>query len=141
MSQENVKRLVEVREFFNRYGASPESADPDALQSFFRLLHPGASFEPQIAGMHGTYEGHDGVRRWLTDMAEHYTNVRMDYDEVRDVEDRVLALGTFRITGKGSGIEMEGPMAIVASFQDGLLSDLKDYGDRAQALEAVGLSE
>jgi len=33
------------------------------------------------------------------------------------------------------------PLAIVASFRDGLITHLKDYGDKDQALEAAGLRE
>ena len=53
----------------------------------------------------------------------------------------MVALGTLRVTGRGSGIEIEVPVAIVASFQAGLITHVKDYGDREQALEAVGLAD
>jgi ketosteroid isomerase-like protein len=42
---------------------------------------------------------------------------------------------------RGSGIETEVPVAIVASFREGLITQLKDYGDKDEALEAVGLRE
>jgi hypothetical protein len=60
---------------------------------------------------------------------------------IRDLEDRVLALGTLRFTGRGSRIETEVPLAVVASFRNGLMTEFMDYGDRDRALEAVGLSE
>jgi hypothetical protein len=53
----------------------------------------------------------------------------------------VLALGTFRIYGRASGIEAEVPFAIVARIQGGLIVHSKDYGTRALALKAVGLEE
>ena len=64
-----------------------------------------------------------------------------NYPDVRDLGDRVLALGTIRGTGKGSGIATEVPLAVVATFRGGLCTHLRDYGGRAQALEAVGLRE
>jgi len=33
------------------------------------------------------------------------------------------------------------PLAVVAGFRAGLISYLKDHGNRAEALEAAGLSE
>jgi hypothetical protein len=35
---------------------------------------------------------------------------------------------------------LRGPVAIVATFRDGLITYIKDYGDKGQALEAAGLS-
>jgi hypothetical protein len=61
--------------------------------------------------------------------------------DVRDLGDRVLALGTMRTIGRGSGVENEVAVAFVASFRDGLCTHFKDYGEWAQALEAVGLEE
>jgi hypothetical protein len=59
---------------------------------------------------------------------------------VQDLGDRVLALGTANSIGKGSGIEQATPLTIVVSFRDGLITHFKDYGNKDQALEAVGLS-
>jgi hypothetical protein len=61
--------------------------------------------------------------------------------DVRDLGDRVLALGTIHMIGRGSGIEAEAPVAFVSTVRDGLTTHIKDYGDWAQALEAVGLRE
>jgi hypothetical protein len=43
-------------------------------------------------------------------------NGHLHLANVRDLEDRVLALGTLRFTGRGSGIEIEAQVVIVASF-------------------------
>ncbi len=53
----------------------------------------------------------------------------------------MLALGTVHMIGRGSGIEAEAPVAFVSTVRDGLTTHLKDYGEWAQALEAVGLKE
>ena len=42
--------------------------------------------------------------------------------------------------GKGSGVELTRPDALVAQFRDGKAVKLGYYNDQAQALEAVGLS-
>jgi ketosteroid isomerase-like protein len=53
----------------------------------------------------------------------------------------VLALGTVRTIGKGSGVDQEAPLAIVMAFRGGRITQFKDYGDKDKALEAAGLSE
>ena len=65
---------------------------------------------------------------------------RTDYPDVRDLGDRVLALGTARGRGVESGVEAELTLAVVATFRDGLMTRFKDYGDTDQALEAAGRS-
>jgi ketosteroid isomerase-like protein len=137
MSQANVDRLLEVTEAFNGLAAASASD----VAGFLRFMDPEIQFEPQQAVLQGTYVGLDGVRAWLADLAEHYEDGHMHCADVRDVGDRVLALGTLRVTGMGSGIEIEVPLAIVASYRNGLLTHLKDYGDKNRALEAVGLRE
>ena len=51
----------------------------------------------------------------------------------------MFALGTLRVIGRSSGIETEVPVAFVARFRDGLMTECKDYGDKSRALEAAGL--
>ncbi len=138
MSQENVDRLRGATEAFNRWAAAP-SSDPSGFLGF---LDPAIKFEPVQARLQGTpYVRLDGVAAWLADLAEHYEVGRVDYVEIRDLGDRVLGLGTLRVTGDSSGIDIEVPMAVLASFRDGLMTRFKDYGDKDQALEAAGLLE
>jgi ketosteroid isomerase-like protein len=61
--------------------------------------------------------------------------------DIRDLGDQVLVLGTLRLNGRESGVQMENPLAMVARFREGPITHLKDYADRGQALEAAGLSE
>jgi hypothetical protein len=64
-----------------------------------------------------------------------------DYTDVRDLGDRILAIGTIRIRGKGSGIETDIPSALVLDFRAGRLVRFQDYADKRVALEVVGLGE
>ena len=140
MSEENVHRFIEATEAFNRLIADPPNVE--AGLDFLRFMDPEVRFEPQQAVLQGTYAGRDGVATWLVDLAEHYElGGGIDCPDVRDLGDRVLALGTLSVTGKGSGVEINVPVAVLASFRDGLITDFKDFGDRKQALEAAGLRE
>jgi ketosteroid isomerase-like protein len=131
MSQENVDRFLEIIEAFNR----------GDVERWLESYQPDAVFEPQIAALEGDYSGHEGLRRLFADLTETAEMAEADYHDVRDLGDRVLALGTYHSIGKGSGIETEFSLAMVATFRDGLCTHLKDYGDKDQALEAVGLDE
>jgi ketosteroid isomerase-like protein len=131
MSQENVEAVREMVAAFNRGDM------PGAL----RVMDPEIRFECQTAPVQGIYLGHDGVSDFAADIGEHFDTVQLECPDVRDLEDRVLALGTARIVGKGSGIEFETPLAIVARFRNGRMTDYMDFGNRREALEAAGLRE
>ena len=137
MSQENIDRFLKFAAAFNRLA----EGDTAALEEFMRFWDPEVRFEPQQAALEGGYSGHDGVRQWLADMGRHYESGQLQYPDIRDLEDRVLAIGTLRYTGRASGIETEAPVAVLASFRGGLVTRFKDYGDKDRALEAAGLSE
>ena len=63
------------------------------------------------------------------------------FDEVRDLGDRPLVLGTFRIRARGSGVETDFPVAGIATFREGKLARWEDFRERGLALEAAGLRE
>ena len=131
MSQENVERFLDGAEAFNR----------GDVERILQDYHPDAVIDVRQAELEGEYSGHDGLRRFFAEFAEENEMFEVHYSDVRDLGDRVLGLGTLRITGRRSGIEAEGPVAILASYRDGLCTHLKDYGDHGHALEAAGLRE
>jgi ketosteroid isomerase-like protein len=142
MSLENVERFVEMTEAFNRLTAADVDAvdRSAALEDWLGSMDAEVEFEPQQAALQGTYVGSDGVMQWLADLAGHYEvggHIRLS--DVRDLGDRVLALGTLHFTGRGSGIETEAPVAVVATFRNGLITHFKDYGAKEEALQAAGL--
>jgi ketosteroid isomerase-like protein len=140
MSQENVERFVAIAEAFNQIAQAPDDPFPH-LQGLLGAMDSTIQFHPQQAVLEGGYAGHEGVMQWLVDIAEHYRDGHIRVAEVRDLQDRVLALGTLHFTARASGIETEAPLGVVASFHDGLITQFTDYGDHTQAIEAAGLSE
>ena len=81
------------------------------------------------------------IRGWLTDVFDHFESGRVDCSDIRDLGDRVLALGTVYGTGRGSGVEVALPYTVVARVENGLVTEFIDYGDKEQALQAAGLDE
>ena len=131
MSHENVDLLRESIERFNR----------NDIEGVLGMMDPEVTFEHRMADLEGDFTGVDPVRAWFADIAQHFASWRIDCDDIRDLGDRVLALGTMRAIGKGSGVETEVPYTVVANFRNGLMTHFTDYGDKEKALEAVGLRE
>jgi ketosteroid isomerase-like protein len=69
--------------------------------------------------------------------------------ELRSIEERNSAIGAGSVvaflrqtaTGKGSGVPVDQDYAVVYELKGGQLVRMRAYPDRAQALEAAGLSE
>jgi uncharacterized protein len=131
MSQENLALMDRA---FNAFGEQD-------VEGFVRCMDPEVEFEPRLAGVEGSYRGHDGIRQFMADGSEVMELRRTDVDEVRDLGDQVLALGTFHVRGRESGAEDATPFALLGMVRDGRFVKLKDYGGSAEALEAAGLSQ
>ena len=131
MSQENVEVVRRAIDAFNQRD----------LESFFQVMDAEIRFEHRLAELQGSFVGGEAVRAWFADLVSIFDTWHIDCTDVRDLGDRVVALGTIHTTGKGSGVETELPLAVVAEFRNGLVVDYIDYGDRAQALAAAGLEE
>ena len=65
----------------------------------------------------------------------------LELSEIRDLGDQVLAVGSFRTVGRGSGVEMESPLGVVSDMKDGRATRVLTFLDPRDALEAAGLSE
>jgi ketosteroid isomerase-like protein len=103
------------------------------------LIHEDGVFEPLRAATEGAYIGPDGMRRFVADTVETFDVFEPTLDEVEDLGDgRVLAIGTIRMRGRGSGFENAVTTAAVAEFRDGRLARYKDYGDPKLARQAAG---
>jgi ketosteroid isomerase-like protein len=106
-----------------------------------QLVHPEAVFEPLRSGTEGAFVGHEGMRRFIEDTEEMFELFQINYTDIRDLGDRLLAIGSIRMRSRGSGVEADVRSAAVAEYRDGLLWRYKDYGDARTALSAAGLRE
>jgi len=131
MSQANVDAFLTAIDASNR--GEPESA--------LVFVSEDVVFLPARSAVEGGYLGHDGVRRFWADNAENFEVFEAEFTDVRDLGDRVLAIGTVHVRGRGGGVDITIPTAAVATFEDGRMTRWEDFRDRALALEAVGLRE
>ena len=69
-----------------------------------------------------------------------YDEVSVDVEEIIDLDDR--ALGITRFHGVSADAPpVDWPWCHLFAFRDGLISQAQSFLDRAEALEAAGLSE
>lgn len=88
----------------------------------------------------GVYRGVDGLRSFLADNAETFESFKPDYTEHIALDDgRVLSIGTTRVRGRGGGVELDVPSAVITEYRDGRVSRFTEHGDVASARAAAGL--
>jgi ketosteroid isomerase-like protein len=109
MAQESIEIVRAAIDAWNRsdfdawIGAWDEQAE----------FHPsGCSVESRA------YHGHDGLRRFVAEMAEQWEEVRFQVDETRGAGEQVVALGRVRARGGASGVERVVPLALVGVVRD-----------------------
>jgi ketosteroid isomerase-like protein len=84
------------------------------------------------------YRGHEGVRRFIAEMDEDWSEREVLIDELRDLGDRILVLGRFRAVGRASGTQVDQPAAWVSEIRDGRLLTMQAYTDPEAALREAG---
>jgi ketosteroid isomerase-like protein len=127
----------EIVDAFRRGTDSINRGDLDIAE----FIHPEVVFEPLRSRTEGAFVGHEGMRQFIADTDEMFEVFNVSYTDVRDLGERVLAIGSIRMRGKVSGVEIDVPTAVIAAFRDGLLWRFKDYGDARSALRAAGVRE
>ena len=97
---------------------------------------------PVLLGGEATvYRGHDGVRELMRELDESFPDLHSELSEIRDLGERVLAIGRLRGRGKQSGVVTETEIVWLADLKDGKGIRIREFLDPEQALEAAGLSE
>lgn len=90
----------------------------------------------------GTFRGRDGIRRIAEENKETMPGNRFDPVDVFGIGDHVVAELDVGGEGRVSGIAPTNErIAVVLTFQDGLIIRQQTFRTRAEALELVGLPE
>jgi ketosteroid isomerase-like protein len=106
-------------------------------EALVELSDPGITMVPVRALLEGgEYRGHEGVRRFLADMEEDWERREILIDEIRELDDGVLVLGTFTAVGR-SGNEVRQPVAWHSRFREGKLLRMVAYTDQETALRRL----
>ncbi len=133
MSQESVEIVREVIDAWNR----------NEQDQVLRFLNPEIVFDATRRVLNPkTYVGIEGIADMLADRNEVWDEFRTEPSEFIDAGDRVVVFGHWVGKGKGSGIEVEQPVAHVFTLHDHRIVRVElAYTDRAETLKAAGLSE
>jgi ketosteroid isomerase-like protein len=139
MSHENVAVVRRVIEAWNLN----EQERVVALERVVPFLDPGVIFDATRRIINPkTYAGIEGIRAMLAERDEVWGEFRMEPDEFVDGGDRVVVIGRWVGKGRGSGVEVNQPIADVFTLDGGRVVRCEiGYSDRRQALEAAGLRE
>jgi ketosteroid isomerase-like protein len=137
MSQENVEVVRRVYEAAARRDTATILAlyDPKVELDASRLDFGGLIGDP-------VRHGHEGMLSFFRELNEAWDSPP-EYD-VEDLEDRgehVVSVVTRRGVGRASGAEVDFHTALAWTVRDGRVVRLTWFPTRAEALEAVGLSE
>jgi ketosteroid isomerase-like protein len=137
MSQENVE-IVRAAIEVNRSGDLVAVAD-----AMIELADPAIEFRSSVAGLEGgVYRGHEGLRQYLENFADTWREWSNELREIEEVApDTYIATFTFKAVGKNSGVPVERVITLVVTLSNGKLMRVLAHESRADALEAVGLSE
>ena len=87
------------------------------------------------------YAGRDGFREFWRQALEAFDDIRFDPEEILDLGERLLVTVQVSGHGTGSGAPMNQKVFQLFTYRRGLIVRQNDFSDRAQALEAAGLSE
>jgi ketosteroid isomerase-like protein len=132
MSQENVELVRAAYEAIARR----DSAALDAILADH--VAPDFEFEAVLTG--ATYKGVDALRELLDDIQD-VVGYTPAVQEAIDLDEHVLVV--LRMSGRGSqsGVSVAQQGAVLFSLAGNQFVSGKSFASRAEALEAVGLSE
>lgn len=129
MSRENVDLVLGMYETFNR-------RDLDALVA---LMHDEVEIQPRLGALEGDYRGHEGVRRWWSNLLDSLPDYAAEPEEVHDLGD--LTLGQIR--GTAHGAASTAPVVETwwqsIRWRDGVCIWWRNFATEAEALEAMRL--
>ena len=135
MSQENVDSFTRGTDAFNHQDFEAWLAELDPQIEWQTAL-------PILLTMGGgVYRGHEGLRVMLRELDDVLDELTIEYSEIRDLGDRVLAIGLLHTRGNLNGVATESPFAVLSDFKGGIATRVRTYLDPKDALEAAGLSE
>jgi ketosteroid isomerase-like protein len=111
------------------------------LDALGELLAPDCEIVPIRADVEQTvFRGPDALSRFFAATDEAWESITAESESRREGPDWVLGFGRIRARGRESGAELDVPSAAVYRFRDGLITAIRVYTNRADALADLGLA-
>jgi len=132
MSQENVEV---VREIYEAWSSGDFRAGADLLDQHVMFV-----VSPDFPEF-GVFVGPEGVRQFMNRFLEQWKRITIEAKHLEAIGDTVLAHVVQHQEGKASGVAGDQSSSILFTFRGGKIVRIDNVLRRAEALEAVGLSE
>jgi ketosteroid isomerase-like protein len=145
MTEENVHVVRRYFELIDRllkdYWTNPVPlTEYPLLDEAFRDVDADAQWKPP--NLSETIEGRDAWLSFVSDLLDATDDWRINIKDVSSLgDDHVLVASRNAIRGKGSGIEIDQAIWTVVAVKAGKIATIRDFTERADALEAAGVSE
>jgi ketosteroid isomerase-like protein len=85
----------------------------------------------------GTYRGHEEVRRYVEDWLSTFDIVRIDPEELSEVDDHVVVVVRGHGRGRASGVELHSRFCQVWTLRGGTAVRMQEYPTREDGLAAL----
>jgi ketosteroid isomerase-like protein len=132
MSQENLQIVRDGYDAFNRRD----------VEAILATLHPSIEWWPAAdEPITDPYRGHDGYRALIAEAREGVPDLQAEIEEMLAVADQVVTCVRFWGRGRDSGAPVEIRETHVGRLRDGKLIEVREYRDKAEALEAVRMGD
>ena len=152
MSEENVEVVrgyyEAVKGGFEAYWEDPGSAAealeagevPAVAVEMLRYLHPNVEWKTALTGI--TYRGYNGLARGFDQTVDAAQGYGIEIHEVSELGgDKVLAVLEAAMRGRATDIGVNAGIYVAVTVRNGLITRMDEYLERAEALEAAGLSK
>jgi ketosteroid isomerase-like protein len=125
------KILEQVADAYNR-------RDPDGFAAAF---DPECDWHPVLTRAENDpgYHGHSGIRRWFEDVDEmfDYVDFEVYFDDLRQVDDRVLIRGRLHAKGRESGAEVTSDVGWLGELRGEKFLRVRGYASYEDARRAA----
>ncbi len=109
------------------------------VERLVELTHPDVEIAPLVIGVtsSGPWQGHDGVRRLVTDGRDRWERFEIRCEEILEFGERAVALVHVEVVARAGGPTVTGDIAHVIAFEGDLVRSFVAYRDRAAAVSAA----
>jgi ketosteroid isomerase-like protein len=129
MSRDELDLTLLMYEVFNR-------RDLDAMLA---LMHDEVQIESRLVAMEGSYHGHEGVRRWWSNLLGVLPDYTGEVEELHELGDITLAKVRGRARGAASNTPVVETFWQPIRWRNGMCIWWRNCATEAEALEAIEL--
>ena len=131
MSEENLKIVKQAISAINARD----------VEAYLAVCAPDIELINPVSAIEGPAKGEQGIRAFFESISEAATRFELEIERLQPLEGgRVLAAAVLHLESEG-GFAQRQPITNLYELEDGRLSRVRVFRDRAEALEAAGLSK